>query len=109
MALHEMLQRAVQQGSFADSNFEFDVPVGTEVTVATALLRSGFMAISLPRICNEGDQAYFVLDRSSILDGNTFLKDKLVAVINQGLNTLPAGLETARPGTTRSQTGPSLC
>jgi hypothetical protein len=89
MALHEMLQRAVQQGSFADSDFEFefDVPVGTEVTVATALLRSGFMAISLPRICNEGDQAYFVLDRSSIFDGNTFLKDKLVAVLNQGLNT----------------------
>jgi hypothetical protein len=85
MALQEMLQRALQRGGFAERTFEFDIPVGTEVTVATALRRSGFMAVNLASVCNEGNEAYFVLDRSSIFDGNTFLKDKLVALLDQGL------------------------
>jgi hypothetical protein len=63
-----------------------EVPIGTEVTVATTLNRSGFMVVNLGEGgCGGGDASFFVLDRSFLFEGDSFLKDKLVAFLDQSL------------------------
>jgi hypothetical protein len=68
-------------------NRQVDVPVGTEVTVATMLGKSGFMGANLTEGgCGGSDASFFTFDRSLLFEGDRFLKDKFVRLIEQGLH-----------------------
>jgi hypothetical protein len=89
-ALQELWPRSEEQES--DGLNEqvrgiFDVPVGTEVTVAIALRQSGFLGadLELGGCGGSGPFSMFVYHRSFFFDGGTFLKDKFVASTEQGL------------------------
>ena len=77
-ALPELLQ--IKEKNYRN----FDVPIGTEVTVAN--LEPVVLHGDQPGGgCGGGDESFFVLDRSFLFDGDRFLKDKFVAFLDQGL------------------------
>jgi hypothetical protein len=80
-ALHELWPRD-------PGNRYFDVPVGTEATVAIALRQSGFMGADLAEGgCGIMDPpARLIYDRAFLFEGGTFQKEKFLAFLEENLN-----------------------